>query len=143
MDKVKKYIQPALCAVAFIALLVFPYVNNDWGYGIEDTYTGFLIASSTYIGYLQVVLPALLLIVSILPKYEKKRPILSLLIPPVCIIAWCITTFVALNWIDDLADSTLAGGAFVALVCFIALTIYGCIIYRNELKMLIEGLKRK
>lgn len=143
MEQLKKYIQPVICAVSLIALFVFPFVNCDYGYSIESNFNGFTMAMQTYIGYLLVLLPFVLLLASFSPKYAAKKPLLSLAVPPLCIISWLLTVLFAKTFVANLADSTLASGAYITLICHIILTAYGCLTYRKELNKIISEIKDK
>lgn len=101
------------------------------------------MAMNTYIGYLLVLLPAVLAIAPFHPQYAVKVPLFSLVIPPLCIVSWLLTVLFAKTFVAGLADSTLAFGAWFALGCYGVLTAYGCLKYRKELAQIIVELKGK
>lgn len=138
----KKFVQPVIAAISLIALFVFPFVNVSAGY-YDGSLNGFTVAMNTYIGYLMVILPFVLVAAPFVPKYQAKLPILSLVTPVLCIVSWILCMIFAKNFVANLADSTLAIGAYIILVCYIALGVYGFFAYRAELTELIKGLKDK
>lgn len=139
----KKFIQPTLSAISLISLFIFPFVSNNFGYGVKNSFNGFTVAMNTYIGYLMIILPLVLAIASFTPKYQEKLPILSLATPVLCIISWLLCVLFAKTFVDNLADSTLAIGAYITLICYIALMAYGFITYRATLTQLITQYKEK
>ena len=143
MEAIKKYIQTIICGVSLVVLFFCPFVNCDYGYYVETEFTGFTMAMNTYVGYLMVVLPAAMAIAPFHPKYKEKVPLFSLVIPPLCIVAWLLTMLFAKTFVSGLAESTLAFGAWLTLGCYIALTVYGCLNYRKELAQIIAELKGK
>ncbi|MBR5157296.1 MAG: hypothetical protein IKW59_05975 [Clostridia bacterium] len=141
MQKLKTYFQPIMCVILLIILLALPFVDNDYGYGVSNSFTGFTMAAQTYIGYLLFLLPILLLSISFSPKYETAKPKLSLLIPALCIISWLITVIYAKLFIASVADSSLSVGAYSSLICCIILEVYAVLTYRSTAKELLESLK--
>ena len=139
----KKFIQPIIAAVSLVSLFVFPFVSNDFGYGVENSFNGFTVAMNTYIGYLMILLPLVLVIAPFTPKYQAKLPILSLATPVLCIVSWLLCVIFAKTFVASLADSTLAIGAYITLICYIVLAVYGFITYRSTLSQLINELKGK
>lgn len=139
----KKFIQPIISAVSIISLFIFPFVTTDvYGYD-TGSLNGFTVAMNTYIGYLMIILPLVLVIAPFTPKYQAKLPILSLATPVLCIVSWLLCVLFAKTFVANLADSTLAIGAYVTLICYIALGVYGFITYRSTLKQLMDELKEK
>ncbi len=141
LKKYEKYIQIVLCGLALIALFFFPFVNCDYGYSVENTFTGFTMAMNTYIGYLLILLPVVLILSHFVPKYEKKRPLLSVAVPVLCIVSWLLTVLFAKTFNSQLSDSTLTTGAYLTLVCYIVLAVYGVLMYKNVIIELLTGNK--
>ncbi len=139
----KKYIQTFLAALSLICLFFYPFVNNDYGFGIENSFSGFTVAMNTYIGYFMIILPLVLIIAPFTPKYQAKLPILSLAIPVLCIVSWLLCVLFAKTFVASLADSSLASGAYITLICYVVLAVYGVITYRSTLTQLINELKEK
>ena len=142
METIKKWVQPAICVISLIALFVFPFVDCDYGYGVGNTFTGFTMAMNTYIGYLLILLPVVLILSNFLPQYASKKTLLSIATPVLCIVCWILSVFFAKTFVSGLADSTLAIGAYITLICYIALLVYAILVYRKEIMELIESLKK-
>lgn len=128
----KKYIQPLLAGVALISLFIFPFCSGGYGFRLN----GFVVAMNTYIGYLLIVLPAVLLVAPFSPKYQAKLPRLSLIIPVLCIVSWLLCVIFAKTIVSDLTNTSLAIGAYITLICYIALAVYGFITYRSVVEQL-------
>lgn len=141
----KKYIQPIISAISIISLFIFDFFTNDVAGYYAGSLNGFTVAMNTYIGYLLILLPLILVAAPFAPKYQAKLPILSLATPVLCIVSWILCVIFAKTFTNgiDLANSTLAAGAWITLICYIALGIYAVIVYRAELKELINSLKSK
>ena len=142
MTKIKTYFQPILCVASLISIFAFPFVDNDYGYGVSNSFSGFTMASQTYIGYLLFLLPAILFLVSFLPQYSEKKPKLSLLIPAICIVSWLVTVVYTKLFLSSISDSTLAIGAYSSLICYIVLEIYAVLTYRSTLDEILNSLKK-
>lgn len=139
----KKFIQPIIAGVSLISLFIFPFVNNDYGYNVGNSFNGFTVAMNTYIGYLMILLPLVLVVAPFIPKYQAKLPLLSLATPVICIVSWLLCVLFAKTFVANLANSTLAIGAYLSLICYIALAIYGFTTYRSVLSQLVSEFKRK
>lgn len=135
----KKYIQPLLAGVALVSLFIFPFCTGGYGFRLN----GFTVAMNTYIGYLLIALPAVLLVAPMSPKYQAKLPRLSLIIPVLCIVSWLLCVLFAKTIVSDLTDTSLAIGAYITLVCYIALAVYGFITYRSAFDQLKNDLTGK
>ena len=61
MEKIKNHLQPIIAAVSLVALFFLPFVDCSYGYGISNNFSGFIMAMNTYIGYLVVLLPVVLI----------------------------------------------------------------------------------
>lgn len=139
MEKMKKYIQPGISAIALLSLFVFDFVKL----GSHSTLSGFTVAMNTYIGYLLIVLPFILLVAPYVPKYQKKLPKLSIVIPALCVVSWLLCVLFAKTFVSNLVNSTLAFGAWITLICYISMGVYGFLTYRAESKQIIEELRGK
>ncbi len=142
MQIIKKHIQTVICVISLISLFIFPFVNCDYGYNVENTFTGFTMAMNTYIGYLLIVLPLALIVSNHLPQYAHKKTLLSIATPILCIVSWLLTVVFAKTFVKSLADSTLAIGAYITLICYIILTVYAIAVYKKEIKELIDSIKK-
>lgn len=143
IKKYGMYIQIGLSAFSLISLFIFPFVNLDYGYSIESNFNGFTMAMNTYIGYLLILLPLALIATYFVPKYAAKKPLFSIAIPFVCIVVWLLTVLFAKTFNSQLSDATLSTGAYIALVCYIILAIYGVIAHKEVVTELIDTIKGK
>lgn len=143
LKKFEKYIQIGVSAFSLIALFLFEFVNCNYGYGVEGTFTGFTMAMNTYIGYLLILLPVVLILSHFVPKYAAKKPLLSVATPALCIVSWLLTVIFAKTFNSQLSDSTLASGAYITLICYIVLGVYGVLIYKDVLLELFTGNSKK
>lgn len=143
LKKYGMYIQISLSAFSLISLFIFPFVNLNYGYSVENNFNGFTMAMNTYIGYLLVLLPLVLIASYFVPKYAAKKPLLSVAIPVICIFAWILTVVFAKTFNSQLSDSSLASGAYITLICYIFLAIYGFIAHNEALAEIIKMLKDK
>ena len=139
----KKFIQPIIAAVSLVSLFIFPFVTNDVSGYYAGSLNGFTVAMNTYIGYLMIILPLVLVIAPFNPKYQAKLPILSLATPVLCIVSWLLCVLFAKTFVANLANSTLTTGAYITLICYIVLAVYGVVVYRSTLTQLINELKSK
>ena len=143
IKKYGMYIQIGLSAFSLIALFIFPFVNLDYGYSVESNFNGFTMAMNTYIGYLLVLLPLVLIAAYFVPKYVAKKPFLSVVIPVACIVAWLLTVVFAKTFNSEFSDATLSAGAYATLISYILLAIYGFIAHNEVVGELIEIIKGK
>ena len=135
----KKYVQPLLAGVALVSLFIFPFCTGGYGFRLN----GFTVAMNTYIGYFLIALPAALLAAPFSPKYQAKLPRLSLIIPVLCIVSWLLCVLFAKTIVSDLTNTSLAIGAYITLICYIALAVYGFITYRSAFDQLKNDLTGK
>ena len=138
----KKYIQPIIAAISLVAMFVFPFVNVSAGY-YNGSLNGFTVAMNTYIGYLMLLFPLVLVLAPFVPKYGEKLPLLTVVTPVLCIVSWILCMVFAKNFVANLADAELAIGAYITLICYIALGVYAVFAYKKELSELLRGLKEK
>ena len=141
LKKYGMYIQIGVCVISLISLFIFPFVNLDYGYSVENNFNGFTMAMNTYIGYLLILLPIVLIASYFVPKYAVKQPLLSVAIPVVCIFAWILTVIFAKTFNSQLSDSTLASGAYITLICYIILAVYGFIVHKDAVTEIIKSIK--
>ncbi|MBR5507271.1 MAG: hypothetical protein IKV88_04420 [Clostridia bacterium] len=142
MEKIKKFIQPVICVLSLVFLFVCPFITGDFGYGVEASFSGFIMASNTYIGFLLIVLPVLLILASFSPKYSSKKSKWSVVIPAILIVSWLATVLYAKFFLSGVADSAIGSGAYLSLICYVALLVYGFIFHRKEFDEIIEKVKK-
>lgn len=141
MAKIKNYLQPIIAAVSLVALFFLPFVDCSYGYGISNNFSGFIMAMNTYIGYLLVLLPAVLIAMPFVPKWAAKKELLSVAIPLLCVIAWLLTVLFAKTFVSSIASSSLDSGAFITLICYVALLAYGVVTNLDFVKSIINKIK--
>lgn len=142
LKKYEKYIQSGLCVFSVIVLLFFPFVDLDYGYGVESNFTGFTMAMNTYIGYLLFLLPIVLVLAHFVPKYQTKKPLLSIAVPVLCIVAWLLTVLFSKTFNAQLSDSTLASGAWLSLISYVLLGVYGVLMYKEVIMELLGSINK-
>lgn len=143
LKKYGMYIQIGLSAFSLLSLFIFPFVNLNYGYSVENNFNGFTMAMNTYIGYLLIVLPLVLIASYFVPKYAAKQPLLSVAIPVVCVVSWLLTVVFAKTFNSQLSDSSLASGAYITLICYILLAVYGFIVHKDAVSEIIKLIKSK
>lgn len=141
LKKYEKQIHTILCVFSIIVLLFFPFVELDYGYDIESTYTGFTMAMNTYIGYFLFLLPVALVLAHYVPKYAAKKPLFSVVVPILCIAAWLLTVLFSKTFNSQFSDATLASGAWLSLISYILLGVYGVVMYKDVIVELINYIK--
>ena len=131
MEKLRIYIKPILCVIALIAMFM-PFAEYTASTSFSESsvsFSGITVAFTGYVSLLLIVLPVLSLITTFLPQYSGKKEKVSLLLPIICIVCW----FIAFLQIDSITvkvsgggietDTTLATGAYIMLICYIALGV--------------------
>lgn len=141
--KYGKYIQIGISALSLLSLFVFPFVKLDYGYSVKGSFNGFTMAMNTYIGYLLVLLPIVLIASYFVPKYEAKRPLLSVVIPLICIGAWILTVIFAKTFSSQLSESKLAIGAYITLISYVVLAVFGFVAHKAVVDELLSNIKDK
>ena len=141
MKQIKKYIQPVVCVLSLVFLFMFEFIDGDFGYGVGLAFKGITMANCTYFGYLLIILPILLILSSFMPKYEAKKGKWSVVIPAICIISWIVTVLFA-KFIMSASESSLSSGAWLTLICYVALLVYGLIFHKDEFDKLIDNVQK-
>lgn len=133
MELLKKHLLSIICIISIIALFL-PFVSviaEVFGFEETNTASGFDAANKGFLGYLLFLAPILLIAMNYIKQLEKYRGIISLAVPPICIVVLIIVFFQAKNvavQVDlEFVDVSvgIGFGTILAAICYIAMGIIG------------------
>jgi len=87
-------------------------------------------------------LPVLLILASFSPKYSAKKSKWSVVIPAILIVSWIGTVLYAKFFLSGVDDSALGSGAYLSIICYVALMAYGFIFHRKEFDEFVDKVKK-
>lgn len=144
---IKKHILTILCAIALLVLfLPFFSVTSEMEIMGQSsvskaTTTGFNAVTKTFLGWTLIIGPILLVAMNYVKQLEKRKGLLAIVVPIVCLVFEIITFFQAKNVSvsatggNGMASmdvkTTLGIGFFILVLVYLGMIVAGAVLYHN------------